>query len=85
MTEKQYKEVISLDKRLTELKEMYNILNDKNTYLSYYQPNKLDSRSYFCDFEKFSSIKDILKRFKDTLCSEVKNEIESIKKRISEI
>ena len=36
MTEEQYNEVISLDKRLKELKKVYNILDNKNTHLYYY-------------------------------------------------
>lgn len=85
MTEEQYKEVISLNKRLTELKEVYNLLNDEDTHLSYYQSSCFGSKTYLCDLEKLTPIKDILKRYEDTICFEVRTEIESIKKRISEI
>lgn len=85
MTEEQYKEVISLNKRLTELKEVYSLLNDEDTHLSYYQSSCFGSKAYLCDLEKLTPIKDILKRYEDTICFEVRTEIESIKKRISEI
>jgi hypothetical protein len=37
MTEEQYKEVISLDKRLKEMKKVYHILDNNDTHLSYYK------------------------------------------------
>lgn len=39
MTEEQYNEVISLDKRLKEMNKVYNILDNNNTHLSYYYKN----------------------------------------------
>lgn len=85
MTEEQYQKVISLNKRLTELEEVYSLINDEDTHLSYYQPSCLGTRVYLCAFEKLTPIKDILKRYEDTIRFEVRTEIESIKQQISEI
>lgn len=84
MTEEQYKEVISLDKRLKEMKKVYHILDNNDTHLSYYkdcgwEDNKL------CGSEELSPIKDILAKYENIIRLEVKGEIESIKKQISEI
>lgn len=85
MTEEQYQKVISLNKRLTELEEVYSLIGDKDTHLSYYQPSCFGNRAYLCAFEKLTPIKDILKRYEDTIRFEVKTEIESIRQQISEI
>lgn len=85
MTEEQYQKVISLNKRLTELEEVYSLISDKDTHLSYYQPSYFSNRAYLCAFEKLTPIKDILKRYEDTIRFEVRTEIESIKSQISEI
>lgn len=85
MTEEQYQKVISLNKRLTELEEVYSLISDEDTHLSYYQPSFFGTRAYLCAFEKLTPIKDILKRYEDTIRFEVKTEIESIKNQISEI
>lgn len=37
MTEEQYQKVISLDKRLKEMKKVYHILDNNDTHLSYYK------------------------------------------------
>lgn len=66
MTEEQYKEVISLDKRLNELKGVYHMLDNNDTHLSYYKKGHLGNRDSLCNLE-------------------VKGEMESIKKQISEI
>lgn len=84
MTEELYQEVISLDKRLKEMKKVYHILDNNDTHLSYYKDcgwgdNKL------CGSEELSPIKDILAKYENIIRLEVKGEIESIKKQISEI
>lgn len=85
MTEEQYQKVISLNKRLTELKEVYSLISDEDTHLSYYQPSCFGTRTYLCDFKKLTPIKDILKRYEDTIRFEVRTEIESIKEQIRKI
>ena len=85
MTEEQYQKVISLNKRLTELEEVYSLISDEDIRLSYYQPSCFGSHTYLCVFEKLTPIKDILKRYEDTIRFEVRTEIENIKSQISEI
>ena len=85
MTEEQYHEVISLDKRLNELKRVYHILDNKDTHLSYYKKGYLGHSDSLCNLEDFSPIKDILIKYENIIRLEVKGEIESIKKQISEI
>lgn len=85
MTEEQYQKVISLNKRLTELEEVYSLISDEDTHLSYYQPSCFGNHAYLCAFEKLTPIKDILKRYEDTIHFEVRIEIESIKRQINEI
>lgn len=70
---------------MTELEEVYSLISDKDTHLSYYQPSYFSNRAYLCAFEKLTPIKDILKRYEDTIRFEVRTEIESIKSQISEI
>lgn len=81
MTEEQYQKVISLNKKLTELEEVYSLISDEDTHLSYYQPSCFSTRA----FEKLTPIKDILKRYENTIRFEVRTEIENIKSQISEI
>lgn len=85
MTEEQYNEVISLDKRLKELKKVYHILDNKDIHLSYYhnQDGWGDNKLYRS--EDLSPIKDILAKYQNIIRLEVKGEIENIKKQISEI
>ena len=85
MTEEQYSEVISLDKRLKELKKVYHVLDNKDTHLYYYhnQDGWGDNKLY--SFEDLSPIKDILAKYENIIRLEVKGEIENIKKQISEI
>ena len=85
MTEEQYHEVISLDKRLNELNGVYHILDNKDTHLSYYRKGYCGHRDQLCDIEELSPIKDILAKYENIICLEVKGEIENIKKQISEI
>lgn len=85
MTEEQYQEVISLDKRLNELKEVYNMLDNKDTCLSYYKKGYYGNNDKLCNIEDLSPIKDILAKYENIIRLEVKGEIESIKKQISEI
>lgn len=85
MTEEQYKKVISLDKRLNELKRVYHILDNNDTHLSYYKKGYLGNRDSLCTIEDLSPIKDILAKYENIIRLEVKGEIESIKKQISEI
>ena len=85
MTEEQYKEVISLDKRLNELKGVYHMLDSNDTHLSYYKKGHLGNRHSVCNFEDLSPIKDILTKYENIIRLEVKGEIDSIKKQISEI
>ena len=84
MTEEQYNEVISLDKKLNELKRVYRILDNKDTHLYYYEQGHFDKNS-LCNLEDLSPIKDILAKYENIIRLEVKGEIESIKKQISEI
>ena len=85
MTEEQYKEVISLDKRLNELNRVYHILDNKDTHLSYYRKGYCGHRDQLCDIEELSPIKDILAKYENIIRLDVKGEIENIKKQISEI
>lgn len=85
MTEEQYQKVISLDKRLGELKKVYNMLDDKYIHLSYYKEGRLGNHDSLCNLEDLSPIKDILTRYENVIRLEVKGEMESIKKQISEI
>ena len=85
MTEEQYQKVISLDKRLNELKEVYNTLDNKYTHLSYYKEGRLGNHDNLCNLEDLSPIKDILTKYENIIRLEVKGEMESIKKQISEI
>lgn len=85
MTEEQYNEVISLDKRLNELKGVYHILDNNDTHLSYYKKDHLGNRDILCNLEDLSFIKDILAKYENIIRLEVKVEIESIKKQISKI
>ena len=85
MTEEQYNEVISLDKRLKELKNVYHILDNKDTHLYYYHNQDGWGDNKLCSFEDLSPIKDILAKYENIIRLEGKGEIESIKKQISEI
>ena len=85
MTEEQYKEVISLDKRLNELKEVDHMLDNNDTHLSYYKKGHLGNRDSLFNLEDLSPIKDILAKYENIIRLEVKGEIESIKKQISKI
>ena len=85
MTEEQYNEVISLDKRLNELKGVYHMLDNNDTHLSYYQNQDGWGGNKLCSSEDLSPIKDILAKYENIIRLEVKGEIESIKKQISEI
>lgn len=84
MTEEQYKEVISLDKRLKEMKKVYHILDNNDTHLSYYKEGSWGDSNKLVS-EDLSPIKDILAKYENIIRLEVKGEIESIKKQISEI
>lgn len=84
MTEEQYKEVISLDKKLNELKRVYSILDNKDIHLSYYEQGHFDKNS-LCNLKDLSPIKDILAKYENIIRLEVKGEIDNIKKQISEI
>ena len=85
MTEEQYQKVISLDKRLNELKKVYNLLDNKYTRLSYYKEGHFNNRDSLYNLEDLSPIKDILEKYENIIRLEVKGEMESIKKQISEI
>lgn len=85
MTEEQYNEVISLDKRLKEMKKVYHILDNNDTHLSYYNEGSWGDSNKLCDSEDLSPIKDILTKYENIIRLEVKGEIENIKKKISEI
>ena len=85
MTEEQYKEVISLDKRLNELKGVDHMLDNNDTHLSYYKKSHLGNRDSLCNLEDLFPIKDILAKYENIIRLEVKGEIDSIKKQISEI
>ena len=85
MTEEQYHKVISLDKRLNELKGVYHILDNKDTHLSYYRNGYCGHNNQLCDLNDLSPIKDILAKYENIIRLEVKGEIENIKKQISEI
>ena len=52
MTEEQYKEVISLDKRLNELKGVDHMLDNNDTHLSYYKKGHLGNRDSLCNLEE---------------------------------
>ena len=85
MTEEQYQKVISLDKRLNELKGVHRILDNNNTHLSYYEKGYYGHQDQLCDIKELSPIKDILAKYENIIRLEVKGEIENIKKQISEI
>lgn len=85
MTEEQYKEVISLDKRLNKLKGVYNMLDTCDIHLSYYKKGYLGNHDSLCNLEDLSPIKDILAKYENIIRLEVKGEMEGIKKQISEI
>lgn len=85
MTEEQYQRVISLDKRLNEMKKVYHILDNNDTYLSFYKEGGWGDNDNLCDSKDLSPIKDILAKYENIIRLEVKGEIESIKKQISEI
>lgn len=85
MTEEQYQKVISLDKRLNELKEVYHILDNNDTHLSFYKKGGWGDSDKPCNSRDLSPIKDILAKYENIIRLEVKGEIESIKKQISEI
>lgn len=85
MTKEQYQKVISLDKRLNELKGVYHMLDNNDTHLSYYIKGYLCNNDKLCNLENLSPIKDILAKYENIIRLEVKGEMESIKKQISEI
>lgn len=85
MTEEQYEKVISLDKRLKELKGVYHMLDGKDIHLSYYKEGYYGGNNNLLDLEDLSPIKDILAKYENIIRLEVKEEIESIKKQISEL
>lgn len=85
MTEEQYQKVISLDKRLNELKIVYHILDNNGTHLSYYNKGYLRHNNKLCNLEDLSPIKNILAKYENIIRLEVKGEMYSIKKQISEI
>ena len=85
MTEEQYHEVISLDKRLNELKGVYHILDNKDTHLSYYRNGYCGHHDQLCSLNDLSPIKDILAKYENIIRLEVKGEMDSIKKQISKI
>lgn len=85
MTEEQYQKVISLDKRLNELKGVYHILDNNDTHLSYYNKGYLGHHDSLCNLKDLSPIKDIMAKYENIIRLEVKGEMESIKKQISEI
>lgn len=54
MTEEQYQKVISLDKRLNELKGVYRILYNIDTHLSYYEKSFIvDIRTSFVTLKSY--------------------------------
>ena len=85
MTEEQYQKVISLDKRLNELKGVFHMLDNNDTHLSYYTKGYLGKSDKLCNLEDLSPIKDIMAKYENIIRLEVKGEMESIKKQISEI
>lgn len=85
MTEEQYQKVISLDKRLNEIKKVYHILDNNDTHLSFYKKGDWGDSDNLCNSRDLSPIKDILAKYENIIRLEVKGEIESIKKQISEI
>lgn len=85
MTEEQYQKVISLDKRLNELKGVYHMLDNNDTHLYYYKKGYLGHHDSLCSLEDLSPIKDILAKYENIIRLEVKGEMEAIKKQISEI
>lgn len=85
MTEEQYEKVISLDKRLNELKGVYHVLDNKDTHLSYYRKGHCGHHDQLCDIGELSPIKDILAKYENIIRLEVKGEMENIKKQISEL
>lgn len=85
MTEEQYKEVISLDKRLKELKRVYHILDSNDTHLSYYEKGYCGHHDQLCDIKELSPIKEILTKYENIIRLEIKGEIDNVNKRISEL
>lgn len=85
MTEEQYKEVISLDKRLKELKRVYHILDRNDTHLSYYEKGYCGHHDQLCDIKELSPIKEILTKYENIIRLEIKGEIDNVNKRISEL
>lgn len=85
MTEEQYQKVISLDKRLNEMKKVYHILDNNDTHLSFYKKGGWGDSDNLCNSRDLSPIKDILAKYENIIRLEVKGEIESIKKQIGEI
>lgn len=85
MTQEQYEKVIFLDKRLKELEQVYNLLCDKYMHLSYFKEGHFGHKDELCNLEDLLPIKEILVKYENIICLEVKGEIESIKKQISEI
>lgn len=85
MTEEQYQKVISLDKRLNELKEVYSLLDNKDTHLSYYQTTNSGTRYRVFNCVEMAPLKDILLKHEELIRQEIKAEIAGIKKQISEI
>lgn len=85
MTEEQFNKAISLGKRLTALKELQNLLDDKDMHLSYYRINNSGSWTKACNEVELRPIKDTLLAHEDLIRCEIKAEIASIKKQISEL
>ena len=67
------------------MKELYHMLDNNDTHLSYYKEGHYDSNNKLYDSEDLSPIKDILAKYENIIRLEVKGEMESIKKQISEI
>lgn len=85
MTEEQYKKVISLDKRLNELKRVYQILDNNDNHLSYYKKGYCGHNDQLCDIKELSPIKEILTKYENIIRLEIKGEIDNVNKRISEL
>ena len=75
MTEEQYQKVISLDKRLNELKEVYSLLDNKDTHLSYYQTTNSGTRYRVFNCVEMATLKDILLKHEELIRQEIKAEI----------
>lgn len=85
MTEEQYKKVIFLDKRLNELDRVSKMLDNKDIHLSYYKKGYIGHHDSLCNLEDLYPIQDILERHGNIIRLEIKEEMENIKKQISEI